>query len=384
MVKEIYESILKNLKGYKNKTIDIERLLSFSDDNDNKVNYIRAVHYNLFENVIEKLCSDGKLSARGKVHKGNKIHFKFDVIDNISIKEKDNKIILEISKLNLKNLDYYFRNQGKYKIHKKYLQILNDYYMQKYKPYLTSNELAFKLFNDEKFFENPKSKINLGLEILLNLKMKYEDFNCYKTQEPFFYNIKESFFQKRIREILIVENKDTYFTLKSKKCCEVFDMIIYGEGKKIISSFDLVREYHINLSDNIKYFGDIDSEGFLIYKLFKEKFPSYNIKICSPLYSVLLDNFDIDVLPRLRNFVVDEDVSSNCSEGDDILSMKSSEPSKYRLTQPKVLSCAIEVVNSEFENGYANKLIEILSSKKYIPQEAVALIDIDQEWIDFE
>ncbi|MBU3160066.1 DUF2220 domain-containing protein [Clostridium frigoris] len=384
MFEEIYGSIVKNLKGYKNKTIDIERLLLFSDDKDNKVNYIRATHYNLFENVIEKLCSDEKLKPRGKVHKGDKIHFKFDVIDNIRSNENDNKIILEISKLNLKNLNYYFRNQEKYKIHKKYLQILNDYYIQKCKSYLTSNELAFKLFNDEKFFENPKIKKNLGLDILLNLKMKYEDFNCYKTQEPFFYNMKESFFQKESREILIIENKDTYFTLKNKKYCEVFDMIIYGEGKKIISSFDLAREYHINLSDNIKYFGDIDSEGFLIYRLFKEKFSSYNIKICRFLYYVLLDNFYINVLPRLRNFVVDEDVSSNCIDGEDILSVKSSEPSKYCLTQPRVLSCAIEVVNSEFENGYANKLIEILSSKKYIPQEAIALIDIDQEWMDFE
>lgn len=384
MFEEIHKNIVKNLKNYKNKTIDIEKLLSFSCDKDNDVNYIRVVHYNLVENVIIKLCNEGKLQSRGKVQKGHSIHSKFDVVDNINNKQKDNKAILEISKLNLKNLDYYFRNQEKYKKHKKYLQILNDYYIQKCKPYLTSNELSFKLFNDEKFFENPKTRVNLGLEILLNLKMKYEDFNCYKTQEPFFYNIKKSFFHKESREILIVENKDTYFTLKSKKYCEVFDMIIYGEGKKIISSFDLAKEYHINFNDNIKYFGDIDSEGFLIYKLFKDKFYSYNIKICRPLYYLLLDNFNIDVLPRLRNFVMDEDVGNNCIEGDDILSMKNSKPSRYYLTQTKVLSCAIDIVDSEFENVYANKLIEILNSKKYIPQEAVALIDIDQEWMEFE
>ncbi|HEY5524325.1 MAG TPA: hypothetical protein VIK26_03195, partial [Clostridium sp.] len=78
--------------------------------------------------------------------------------------------------------------------------------------------------------------------------------------------------------------------------------------------------------------------------------------------------------PRLRNFLMDED----------ILNMKNSNLGKYYLTEPKVLSCAIEVVNSEFENCYSNKLIEILKSKKYIPQEAIALIDIDQELMDFE
>ncbi|PRR80967.1 Wadjet anti-phage system protein JetD domain-containing protein [Clostridium vincentii] len=384
MFEEIYKNIVKNLKGYKNKTIDIETLLAFSHDNDNRVNFIRAIHYNLFEDIIVKLCRDGKLKSRGKVAKGHRIHSKFNVIDNVNNKEKDNKIILEISKLNLKNLDYYFKNQEEYKNHKKYLLKLNDYYILPSKPYLTSNELSFKLFNDEKFFENPKTKKNLGLEIMLNLKIKYEDFNCYRTQEPFFYYIKESFFQKESREILIIENKDTYTTLKIKKLCEGFDMIIYGEGKKIISSFELANDYHINLNDNIKYFGDIDSEGFLIYKLFKEKFFRYNIKICRPLYSILLDSFDINVLPRLRNFLLDEGFEAQYVQGEDILNMKSSNLGKYCFTEPKVLSCAIEVVNSEFETCYSNKLIEILNSKKYIPQEAIALIDIDQELINFE
>ena len=377
MFEEIYKSIIKKLVSYKNKTINIEKLLSFSYDNDNQVNYIKAAQYNLFESVIEKLCIEGKLKPRGKVQKGLRIHSKYDVIDNISNMEKDNKTILEISKLNLKNLDYYFKNQEKYKKHKKYIQVLNDYYIKPQKPYLTSNELSFKLFNDEKFFENPKSKINLGLEILLNLKMKYEDFNCYKTQEPFFYHVKESFFQKDIREILIIENKDTYSTLKNKKICAAFDMIIYGEGKKIISSFDLAGEYGINFNDSIKYFGDIDSEGFLIYKLFKDKFTSHNIVICRSLYSILLDNFNIDALPRLRNFSSDVHFDNELSLGEDILNMKNSDISKYYTTEPNVLCCAIELVNSEFEKFYSEKLIQILNSKKYIPQEAVALIDID-------
>ncbi|MGH4122228.1 MAG: Wadjet anti-phage system protein JetD domain-containing protein [Clostridium sp.] len=377
MFEEIYKNIVKKLVSYKNKTIDIEKLLSFSYDNGNQVNYIRAAQYNLFESVIEKLCIEGKLKPRGKVQKGLRIHSKFEVIDNISNKEKDNKTILEISKLNLKNLDYYFKNQEKYKKHKKYIQVLNDYYMKPQKPYLTSNELSFKLFNDEKFFENPKSKINLGLEILLNLKMKYEDFNCYKTQEPFFYHVKKSFFQKESREILIIENKDTYSTLKNKKICEAFDMIIYGEGKKIISSFDLAGEYGINFNDNIKYFGDIDSEGFLIYKLFKDKFSSYNIVIGRSLYTVLLDNFNIDALPRLRNFSSDVHFDEDLNLGEVIVNMKNSDISKYYTTEPNVLSYAIDVVNSEFEKFYSQRLIEILNSKKYIPQEAVALIDID-------
>ncbi|MBC8062557.1 MAG: hypothetical protein H7Y18_18100 [Clostridiaceae bacterium] len=46
---------------------------------------------------------------------------------------------------------------------------------------------------------------------------------------------------------------------------------------------------------------------------------------------------------------------------------------KYYFTEPKILGYAIEVVNSEFEIYYSNKLVEILTSKRYIPQEAIAL-----------
>lgn len=395
MFEQIYNNIVKNLKSYKNKNIKVEDvkthkntkikdLISFSGNDKNEVNKIRTSKYHEFEDAIIKLCSDGKLIASGKIPKGHRLNSIYKVKDNINNKEKDNKTIIEISRLNLKNLHYYLANQDEYKRHKKYLKKLSDYYIQPSNPRLTSNELSFKLFNDEKFFENPKTNKNLGLQIIKNVRMEYEDFNCYRTQEPIFVYQKACFFQKGIRKILIIENKDTYFTLKNKKCCEVFDMFIYGEGKKILYSFELAEEYLININDSIEYFGDIDSEGFRIYKRFREKFSIYNIKICRPLYHKILDNFGIDTLPKMRNFLEYKDSEINFVQAEDTENINDGNKGKYCKIEPSILGSAIEVVNSEFQNNYANKIIAILNCKKYIPQEAIALIDTNQELVNIE
>jgi len=355
MIQDIYTSIANKLKNYKNKTIDIRKLLLLSADTEKDINYIKAFYYIEFENAIEKLCTDGKLKPKGRIKKGDKIHSSFYVTANIKNNKNDNKTILEISKLNLKSLDYYLKNQEIYRRHRKYINKLNEYYSSNPKPRLTSNELAFKLFNDEKFFENPNTGVNLGLEILQNLKMTYEDFNSYRTQEPFFYYIKGSFFEKSIRNILVIENKDTFFTLIKKCYCDVFDMIIYGEGKKIISSFELAPEFNIKPADTIRYFGDVDAEGFYIYKLFKEKFTQYNVGLYKPIYETLLDQFGFEDLPKLKTFMKDD-----------------------------VFNGAVDIIKEEFDVAYSQKICDILANGRYLPQEAAAFLSENWELTDIE
>lgn len=348
----IYESIMNKIKGYKNKTINIDKLVLLSADTEKDINYIKAFEFDEFENTVKKLCEDDILKPKGRIKKGERIHSNFYVTGNIKERVNDNKYILEISKLNLKSLNYYIKNQDMYRKHKKYLLRLNEYYSSGSMSRLTSNELAFKLFNDEKFFENPNTGTNFGLEILQNLKMGYEDFNAYKTQEPFFYYIGKDFFKKSTRNILVIENKDTFYTLM-KRCSDVFDMIIYGEGKKIISSFELAPDFNIKHDDYIKYFGDIDAEGFYIYKLYKEKFNQYNIKLIRPVYQALIDQFEFNGLPKLKSFLKDD-----------------------------VFNGALDIIKREFDETYSEKLCDILSNGRYLPQEAAAFLNMNWELKD--
>lgn len=352
MSANIYESIIDKLKFYKNKTINTNKLLLFSADTEKDINYIKAFEFDEFENTVEKLCTDGILKPKGKIKKGERIYSNFYVTGNIKDSTSDNKCILEISKLNLKNLEYYIKNQDMYRKHQKYIAMLNEYYTSGSISRLTSNELAFKLFNDEKFFENPNTGANFGLEILQNLKMSYEDFNAYKTQEPFFYYIGKNFFEKSTRNILIIENKDTFYTLM-KRCRDIFDMIIYGEGKKIISSFELAQDFNIVHDDIIKYFGDIDAEGFYMYKLYKEKFSRYNIRLYTPVYEALIDRFSFNSLPKLKSFMKDD-----------------------------VFNGAVDIIKKEFNEAYSWKIYDILSSGRYLPQEAAAFLSMSWELKD--
>ncbi|MCL0101390.1 DUF2220 domain-containing protein [Peptococcaceae bacterium] len=74
--------------------------------------------------------------------------------------------------------------------------------------------------------------------------------------------------------MLIVENKDTFFSLKAlfqeginRWNGKSFSMLIYGEGRKILKSisfFEEIEEYK-GLSTSFYYFGDLDAEGISIW-----------------------------------------------------------------------------------------------------------------------
>lgn len=358
----IYKSILKNLDNYKNKTIDVQRLIKFSAETENFISQIKIFYYNNFEEVISKLCDEKILYPKGKIKKGDNMYCRYEIAKNIKVNNYDHETTFEISKLRLPNLDYYIKNQKEYKKHKQYLIQLANYYNLDEKPKLTSNELGFKLFNDEKFFENPnkismsiKSDVqrettklrsnNLGLQILNNLKMTYEDYNSYRTIEPFFHTVHKSFFEKNIRKILIVENKDTFFRFKKLKLINLFDMMIYGEGNKIQNSFELASDFGIKKIDEILYFGDIDSEGFKIYGGLKSRFSQYNIRLYLEVYRKLINGFDLNSLPQLK--------------------IKG---------KPEVLEKALEIIIQEFDEELFEITKKILVSRKYLPQEAIVLI----------
>ena len=112
--------------------------------------------------------------------------------------------------------------------------------------------------------------------LLNNLGLSLEKLNIYNTPEPFFYYIND----KSINNILIIENKDTWFTIRrilKENPRKIFGydigLLIYGEGKKIISSIEFLKEKELSFlhDPNIKYWGDIDYEGINIYYLLNDK-----------------------------------------------------------------------------------------------------------------
>ena len=148
--------------------------------------------------------------------------------------------------------------------------------------FLSVNERSFELLGNEKLLSS-----NKGRKLLANIGITYEDLCCFETYEPFFHY---GLAQRPNDNILIIENKDTFFSLK-KLFLEgytswfgvPFKMLIYGEGNKITKSIDYMEELHVPEESQIYYFGDFDPEGFAILHRIREKIKR-KITIWKPLY----------------------------------------------------------------------------------------------------
>jgi len=66
-------------------------------------------------------------------------------------------------------------------------------------------------------------------------------------------------------------------------------MLIYREGRKIISNFRFIEEYGVNpKQDCIFYFGDLDAEGIKICCELLDEYPQYKIvPFCEGYQAVL-------------------------------------------------------------------------------------------------
>ena len=142
---------------------------------------------------------------------------------------------------------------------------------------------------------------------LKNLKLSLKDIKAKKVYEPFFYTEKKYFSLegKGVRTILIVENKDTFWTLQDAlKSGELEDvnLVVYGEGYAIKQKFAYFDMIGGSTSDRYFYFGDLDQEGINIFNSLIKKFPLYDIKPAVNLYSYIIKKTGPERAQPLRKF----------------------------------------------------------------------------------
>ena len=253
-------------------------------------------------------------------------------------------IIIEMMKFNNK-IDmskYYLNNHKAFIKDRESILIINEYLNNPSKTLLTINERSWELFKDEKFLKNPSKKSN-GETLLQNLGLKYEDLNCYYAYEPFIFFNKPEFNNKQEREILIIENKDTFWSFHnllfdSPSSLDI-DMLIYGEGNKINSSFQYSEKLKISSKDKIWYFGDIDREGLNIFNSLKERYSNFQIEIRTDMYEYLLNT-----------------VTENIPEA--------KKGQRYS-------NSSLQIFLDSMGNKYRNQVTEIIDKNLYIPQEVM-------------
>ncbi|MBE6050259.1 MAG: hypothetical protein E7214_06235 [Clostridium sp.] len=311
--------------------------------------------YSELYKLITNLISNNEIipiKSSGGNGKNPALYLRYSIVSEF----KDNYDLIE--EINFKfcsNLDmsYYKKNINKYKEHRKYIFQLNEFIKNKSSLLNTTvsmNERSFQIWGREKFIQKEEGKT-----ILKNLKLDLEYLNFYNTSEPLaYYSVNKNSPQN----VLILENKDTYYTMRKFLLTGknyIFDVkidsVIYGGGKKIIKAFKdyeiSVEDYLCNKNNVLYYFGDLDYEGIIIYEsLYRDFKNKYDIRPFIKGYEKMLNKASEFELPKTK-------------EG------------QNRNIKEEFLS--------GFTNKYRKKVEEILSKDLYIPQEIINIYDLLEE-----
>lgn len=346
--------VRKIIEESKRKTLSISDILNIVEGKLGAIKFELEGGYQKFALIIDNFCSQGLLSpikSSGIYPRNPPLTSRYrintrNIRGALSVEEEENLIQELISLHPGMKKDYYLKNLKQYSKDREYILRLHNFLSDsdkckslKYR--YTLNERSFEIFNDEKYLSQH------GEVLLRRLGIGLDSLNCYKTYEAFFYIINSfEINNNSIYNALIIENKDTFMSimklLNRKQGFPVggkkINLLIYGEGKKIISSFkfmeEITRDHTVN---NIYYFGDIDYEGIGIFLNLKDAYPQYNIIPNVELYRQLVD--------------------------------KAESPPNLKTNQDEVLTD--EFLNF-FDDCYREKISRILKEKKYIPQEALS------------
>ncbi|MGL5414251.1 MAG: Wadjet anti-phage system protein JetD domain-containing protein [Clostridium sp.] len=308
--------------------------------------------YEEFYNLINKFVNEEKLvpvKSSGGNGKKPTLYKKYRVV----VQEESYEEFLD--ELNFKlstrfNLDYYRKNLNKYKEHREYILRLSQFFKTNFELLnveISMNERSFQIFKREKFIQK-----ELGKTILKNLCIDLKTLNYYETSEPIAYF---SVHKNERQNILLIENKDTYYTLRRHLLngyTEVLgvkiDTVMYGAGKSVNKAFKdfniSVEKYLTSKENKILYFGDLDYEGILIYESF------YNLYSEKYLIEPFIEGYEKMLL-----------------KGRDIDLPLSKEGQNKNIK---------DLFLERFSVDCRKEIEELLSSGTYIPQEILNITDI--------
>lgn len=112
---------------------------------------------------------------------------------------------------------------------------------------MSINEHSFSIFGKEKLLKSVEKQFSTYFRLPM---FSFEELNAYPTPEPFFEFISPD---RERGAVLIIENKDTWYTLrklmKEEHASTLFGIslkvFLYGEGKKITRQSGRLREYQV-------------------------------------------------------------------------------------------------------------------------------------------
>ncbi|SHJ68928.1 hypothetical protein SAMN02745751_03140 [Dethiosulfatibacter aminovorans DSM 17477] len=332
--KKFKEYILENFQG---KRVDEKALRAvFKGEYDE---YYNTMNHLVDDSIIKAIKRSGPNGLKPTLHKRYQV---------LRVEKKIDCHTDEIKGLHpVFNIDGYLANTSKY-ISERDTVLTIDNFIRKNGFLIDDpasiNERSFQIFGKEKMI-----RLDSTCKSVFSFNRSLENYlNMYHTPEPFFEHSIDSEYSENQINVLIIENKDTWYTLRkllNKGNDSIygirFNSLIFGEGKKIIRKRDSLTEFAMSYYDqslpgNFYYFGDLDMEGIEIFENLVRVNPELKINLLKQAYLDMIDESVKAIMP-------------DCSEDQ--------QPSQGK------------VFFSYFTEKQVTCMKELLDKGKFIPQE---------------
>ncbi len=245
---------------------------------------------------------------------------------------------------------YLSRNPKIYRENENFLAMLSKYFFtNRHAEYISRKERSYEIFGKEKELDNPTFK-----RLLNNLKITDSDLMFYDTPEYCFHDFIPE--RKEHMTLLICENKDIWFNIRRRMFEEnmrmlfgtKIDGVVYGAGNKVSEKSGALIQYVRFMGKrtaDFLYWGDIDREGFDIFKRTREVNAGLMIKLFVPGYKKMI---------KKAAGKAQEDAPSSKDKGN------------------------YDEIFAEFSEHEREFLSDIMKNNKLIPQEIISYTDLSE------
>lgn len=330
--------LISILKEAKKSTITLSELETIADSTETYEEFSTAVFHLLDEEYIKPIKIHG-VNWRGlpftfRIQKGK---VKQSLIDSIQQQQFQLHPAIGLQA-------YYSSSEKKWHEDLKWIKKIDKYLKEHGLPTVDANssERSYQLVKDEKWIDEKEGKA-----ILEKIQL-FEKLKIIKAPDPLMFslNSKQIISNQRVHKHLVVENKATYYGLIDTLTATSCTTLIYGAGWKIVSSLkQLSQQLGLDEKEHqheVYYFGDLDHEGISIFHHLHEK---YHVKLATEFYTSLIK----------KTFYKGKETQISNEE-------------------------AIQYFLKKFTTAEQEKIIALLSTGGYYPQEALSKKELENIW----
>ena len=250
----------------------------------------------IFDKVSELIDASILEPVKNSGHNGNlryPLFKKYRILVKAELSEDVEKQMRQLHPALCKS-GYLSSHVQEYLKHREVIDCLNAFFFsKKAREPISRKERSFEIFGREKVLDNPAVK-----SLLRHLEISESDLGFYNTPEYCFHDYIPE--RKNDLTLLICENKDIWFNIRRCMFEDRFkslfgvaiDGVVYGNGNKVSNKAGALVEYVRfmgNPNVTFLYWGDIDREGFDIFRRTRDVNDSLNIELFIPGYRKMIE-----------------------------------------------------------------------------------------------